>query len=423
MHGGLSMKYFFPDSQDFVDPDFDFITEKRDPLRVRQRDDAYAHQMLNTRPYDGLLISKAMVEGVPGKTSKTRYSEGQKYRLYREGANRYFRLGKRFEVMGDSGAFSYANEEKPPYSTDDLIEFYSKTKVNHGVSLDHIVFGFRDENSRKQSGLPSDKEERVGITLENAENFILRKKEFEFTPYGVAQGWDTDSYVQSSIELVKMGYEFITLGGIVTMDSSQIVRVLDEIVHKTNRRIGFHLLGIGRLDNLEQLRALNVLSIDSTTPLKQAFMDDKHNYHFKGIKYCAIRIPQSENNIKVKRIISSGRLSQKLVKERENTALTSIRLYDVGKLSIDETLESILAYEDLFSERRELLLPHYRKTLLDKPWKKCRCTICKKIGVEVIIYRGSERNKRRGFHNLHDFYSALLRNKEDAKKSHQSEAR
>ena len=98
------MKYFFPDSQDFVDPEFDFITEKRDPLRVRQRDDAYAHQMLNTRPYDGLLISKAMVEGVPGKTSKTRYSEGQKYRLYREGAHRYFRLGKRFEVMGDSGA-------------------------------------------------------------------------------------------------------------------------------------------------------------------------------------------------------------------------------------------------------------------------------------------------------------------------------
>ncbi|MEF1279669.1 hypothetical protein QTO05_11030 [Vibrio fortis] len=85
------MKYFFPDSQDFVDPNFDFETEKNKPLRVTQRDDVYAHHLLE-RPYDGLLISKAIVEGIPGKTDKTRYSRGQKYRLFREGAHRFFRL-------------------------------------------------------------------------------------------------------------------------------------------------------------------------------------------------------------------------------------------------------------------------------------------------------------------------------------------
>lgn len=417
------MKYYFPDSQDFVDPAFDFITEKRDVLHVRQRDDAYAHQMLNTRPYDGLLISKAMVDGVPGRAAKTRYAEGQKYRLYREGAHKYFRLGKRFEVMGDSGAFSYVNEIKPPYSTDDLIDFYCKADVNQGVSLDHIVFGYRDEKSRKRNGLPTDKELRVEITLENAEQLILRKKDYAFTPYGVAQGWDVTSYVQSAITLQKMGYKCVTLGGIVTMDSNQIVRVVTEIVQKTDKKLGFHLLGIGRLESLSTLHSLNVLSIDSTTPLKQAFMDDKNNYHFKDQKYCAIRIPQSANNSNVKRMISSGRLSQRLVIEKEMRALTSIREFDRNQLSIDDALESVLEYEDLFSVRRGILLPYYRKTLMDRPWKKCRCAICKKIGVEVIIFRGSERNKRRGFHNLHDFYSAFLRNRLDDKKSAQGLSR
>ena len=33
------MKFFFADSQDMVDPSFDFETEKRSEWRVRQRDD------------------------------------------------------------------------------------------------------------------------------------------------------------------------------------------------------------------------------------------------------------------------------------------------------------------------------------------------------------------------------------------------
>ena len=45
------MKFFFPDSQDQIDPDFDFETEERSPFRVRQRDDRYAHEVLADVPY------------------------------------------------------------------------------------------------------------------------------------------------------------------------------------------------------------------------------------------------------------------------------------------------------------------------------------------------------------------------------------
>ena len=38
------MKFFFPDSQDQVDPSFNFETEERSELRLRHRDDHYAHE-------------------------------------------------------------------------------------------------------------------------------------------------------------------------------------------------------------------------------------------------------------------------------------------------------------------------------------------------------------------------------------------
>ena len=47
---GTSMRFFFPDSQDQVDPSFDFMTEQRSIYRVRQRDDRYAHEVIQPPP-------------------------------------------------------------------------------------------------------------------------------------------------------------------------------------------------------------------------------------------------------------------------------------------------------------------------------------------------------------------------------------
>ena len=44
------MKFYFPDSQDLVDPSFDFVDEKRSRTRVRQRDDLYAHELFKNHP-------------------------------------------------------------------------------------------------------------------------------------------------------------------------------------------------------------------------------------------------------------------------------------------------------------------------------------------------------------------------------------
>src|SRR5437016_824861 len=68
--GNRLMKFFFPDAQDLVDPSFDFEAETRSEERVRQRDDLYAHEIFPEPPYDGLLVSKAIVEGQGGDGSR-----------------------------------------------------------------------------------------------------------------------------------------------------------------------------------------------------------------------------------------------------------------------------------------------------------------------------------------------------------------
>ena len=58
-------------------------------------------------------------------------------------------------------------------------------------------------------------------------------------------------------------------------------------------------------------------------------------------------------------------------------------------------------------EERSDLIHYYKRVLVDQPWKKCDCPICKNIGIDVAIFRGNNRNRRRGFHNVQVFYNTL----------------
>jgi len=49
----------------------------------------------------------------------------------------------------------------------------------------------------------------------------------------------------------------------------------------------------------------------------------------------------------------------------------------------------------------------YHELLEDRPWRQCDCKICQEIGIDVVIFRNSNRNRRRGFHNTYVFYKNL----------------
>ncbi|MCC9739404.1 tRNA-guanine transglycosylase DpdA [Streptomyces sp. MNU89] len=393
------MKFYFPDSQDLVSPTYDFVNDEYSPYRVRQRDDVYAHQAVTPIPYDGMLVSKAIVDGSMKGAGK--YSAPQRERFYRLGVRKFFRLPDECSTIGDCGAFNYIDEEHPPYEVDEVLDFYGRCGFDAGISIDHIIFGYIPQESGTEPEAAW--VERQQISLELAEKFLATAKKHGacFELVGAAQGWGPDSYAHSVAQLQKMGYRRIALGGMVPLKSHEILaclRAIDEVRHHDTE---LHLLGINRVDSMEQFARHGVTSFDSTSAFRQAFMDDRNNYHTATGAYTAIRVPQVDANPALKRLILSGSVSQAQAITAERACLRALRGFDRGEDSLEEVLGALAAYESLVLDpKKKSYLAYYERTLSDAPWRTCPCALCKKHGIEIAIFRGTERNKRRGFHNL-----------------------
>jgi hypothetical protein len=414
------MKFFFPDSQDFIDPSFDFLTERRLSGRLRMRDDRYAHEVFNHVPFDGLLVSKAIVDGVDGSGKTAKYSMAQRHRLLRVGVREFFRLDDRknsagLTTMGDCGAFSYVTQAEPPFSVDDVIDFYEGCGFDLGVSVDHVILAFDSTLDEGFPGLQVVSQEfqrRQEITLELAADFRRRHRtrKCRFEAIGVAQGWSPKSYAHSVLQLQRMGYRRIALGGMVPLKTRDILAVLVAVNDIRKPETTLHLLGVTRTDQIEAFDRYGVTSFDTTSPFLRAFKDAKQNYFTDAGSYTALRIPQVEGNRPLEKLIRSGKVDQRRARMLEQACLASVRgLTDTGGPE-DDALALLLEYEQLAGggkQGRGDRAAAYRRTLKERPWLHCGCEICHTVGVEVIIFRGSERNKRRGFHNLHVLYQRL----------------
>ena len=145
MRQEVKIKFIFADNLDLVDPNYDFIKDKSSPEREPYWDDCYPHELLGYAPYDGMLVSKAIVGGY---VRSGKYSESQAMRFKRIGARSFLRFEEKdypnTVIWGDCGAFSYANDDVPPYTVDQILEFYGDGQFTHGCSVDHIIFDFVD---------------------------------------------------------------------------------------------------------------------------------------------------------------------------------------------------------------------------------------------------------------------------------------
>jgi hypothetical protein len=407
------MKFFFPDSQDQIDPTFDFITEERSPYRIRQRDDCYAHETVSAPPFDGILVSKTIVDGTRHGAGK--YTQAQRYRLYRVGVRQFFRLdetnGPPLESMGDCGAFSYVKEDEPPYTPEEVIDFYAECSFDLGLSVDHVILGYNPMASTDSDDeMIANWRYRQLITLQLAKEFLsrCRARKVTFEPVGVAQGWSPTSYAAAVRVLQHVGYQRIALGGMVPLKTYEILSCLKAIDGIREPRTQLHLLGITRCDSIDRFRAFGVTSFDSTSPFRQAFKDDRDNYYTLNRTYTALRVPQVDANPKLKARIRAGQISQPAAVELEQRCLGLVRVYDTDTSTMQAALDALRAYEELYDGRQDRT-DAYRELLEDRPWRACPCGICEHAGIEVAIFRGSERNKRRGFHNLFVFHQRLQR--------------
>jgi hypothetical protein len=429
------MKFFMPDWDDRVDPTFDFGADAY-ALGRDVDGDVYAHEILRTPPYDGILMSRAVVE-----KGTRRFEE-----ILRQQAHAYFRLPETLEVFGDCGAFSYVNEDKPWYETEDVLEYYDAIGVDYGASVDHLVVstiyvtqGSTDSSAEgaavgterrvKVSMSEDESQRRMDLTIDNAREFLRlhRERGYGYVPVGVAQGWNPDTYAHSVRELLEMGYTSIALGGLARSHAAQVLAVvkavstaIQESCSRSAPETALHLFGVAKLGLVGDLRKHGVTSIDSASYLRKAWLRSGQNYLGPdGNWYTAIRIPQSYHP-RVQEYIRENGKSLDEVQEQEHYCLKALQRYSDSGLpdsELDSLLESIVDYDAhllRFGDdgqqlrNREITKERYRRSLEARPWEKCSCGICTALGVHVLIFRGTNRNKRRGFHNTWTFYQRLI---------------
>lgn len=425
------MKFLYSDTQDYVDPGYDFINDRNAPGRKRYWDDRYAHELMDPPPYDGLLISMSGIKAIPGvSVGSARYSLPEEQRFLRDGARKFLRFGgARFQnrmLMGDCGAFAYAELDRPAYTPEEVMDFYLDAGFTHGCSPDHIIFDFLPSNPPREE-VSQAISERYDITLENAREFrrLSRDEGDRFEPMGPVQGWSPQSMADAANHLEQMGYRYLAVGGLVPLRVDAIHLCLQAIRGAIKPSTKLHLLGFAKAEQIDQFLKYDIESFDSTSPLIRAFKDARANYYSEakegGLQYfSAIRIPQAIENPRLMKSIKSGALSAEELQTKESSALRAIRSFDRGEADVEETLDVLLEYQeclrigngDPVEKRQQESVKSralMRATLEAKPWKECSCAVCRDVGVEVIIFRASNRNKRRGFHNLGVYYRHLQR--------------
>ena len=421
------MKFIFADSLDYVDPAFDFIGDRSPAERQPYWDDAYPHEILGYAPYDGVLVSRGIVgdHRVKGK-----YTARQARRFHLVGVRKFLRLDKpefaHLEIFGDCGAFTYVQEERPPYSAAEMAEFYDECGFTHGCSVDHIIFDF-DPAGQGMAGGSDDAKARFEITLENADAFHRETLAIDasFMPLGVVQGWSPGSMAEAARRLVTMGYDYLAIGGMVPLKSPEIKLVLEAIRDAVPASTRLHILGFAKADDIDSFHGYDIASFDTTSPLIRAFKDAKQNYYLPGdglgLRYfTSIRVPQAIENPKLQRGVKKGMFRAEELVRLEALALNSLRAFDRGAADLEETLHNVLVYSAPLVEEKPYedckdsialarLAQRYRVTLTERPWKQCPCKICQDAAIDVIIFRGSNRNKRRGIHNLAVYHEHIER--------------
>ncbi len=370
------MKYFIPDWDDLVDPHYDFTRDRHSKAHEDDpRSDKYAHELFGKAPYDGVLVSRMTLEANKNKFANVRSV----------GIRKYLRLPGSLQTMGDCGAWGYVKQKKPPFTTREMLDYYEKCGFDIGVSIDHLIVHPYEEEW----------DVRYALTRKNASEMydLWARSEKKLRIIGVAQGWDSESYCNAVKELLEIGYDYIAIGGVAKMQSKPLIDILKAVspiikkkARKEVKKISLHVFGVARREMLAPFFSFGVTSFDSASFLRRAWLSSTENYHLRNENYTAIRVRASTQG--------------------EHALMHALECYGKREVGIEKLLPMLKKYE-LATTGNSDFLAEYVRTLRARPWEKCRCEICKNNGIQVAIFRGNNRNRRRGFHNTMVWYETF----------------
>ena len=417
-----SYLYFFPDWDDYVMEPFVHETASEEVGSQKKR---YAHQIFATddTPYDGMLVSLAQIYTGKGALSRLDAETADRGDLRKR-----MKIPKRLLLFGDCGAFSYAFDDKPPFSPAQAARLYHRLGFDVGASVDHIPLPEiikEDEkgNVIRRELTEDERRQRMKLTARNAEAFLAacRQHRYKFVPLGVIQGLDVRSYVRYVHRYIDMGYQHIALGGLVPKPDSEILEICCAVraaiqcrTRRQKENVWLHLFGILRPKIQSIFRLLGVSSFDSASYLRKAWLRSDQNYlAADGSRwYTAIRVPMSSSK-RLQETAGKKNILDEQLQAMEQRCLTALTNFDGTDETHQEVVDSVNDYGPLLERRGEdnHFFEKHNQVLTDRPWKKCRCPVCRAIGIQVVVFRGTGRNKRRGFHNTWVLYHKILRGK------------
>lgn len=413
--------YFLPDWEDMLDAGFDFVRDKFSCTDRAARNEIHCIQAMRPeRISDGVLVSLAQHQGTKGILKK--FEPTHIDALAPQSIRENYGLRAEQLAFGDCGAFSYVNNSSPTISTEQAAALYQLYGFDLGASVDHIpVSVIEDDGGSKKQLSYSTRAKRVALTKKNAEEFIdlHRRRRYTFLPVGVIQGISTSSYARQLEEYTEMGYRHVALGGLVPRSDHEIVEILHAVAKirkklPRSRKEGLwiHLFGVFRPRIQKEVREAGVSSFDSATYFRKAWLRSDQNYlGVDGKWYAAIRVPTTADPRTAKRLEASG-IDEQALARLEKQALTALNEYGEKRRSLETTLRAVAKYDFLLSrssDHGENLLASYERSLKSRIWEKCGCPVCSSIGIHALIFRGYNRNKRRGAHNTLMLYKQLHR--------------
>ena len=103
----------------------------------------------------------------------------------------------------------------------------------------------------------------------------------------------------------------------------------------------------------------------------------------------------------------SQSISTEQLEELESQCLSNLDDFDGTPELKKKVLDSVDDNGPLLQRKGEgnHFKDEHEKLMSDQPWKKCKCPVCKNLGIQVVVFRGANRNRRRGFHNTWVFLS------------------
>lgn len=405
--------YFLPDWDDMLDAGFDFRRDSFSGAKRKDRKEVHCTRLMGSeRVSDGVLLSLAQHVGVKSKGVLKKYAPTHDGTLSPEPIRETFGLSEDQWVFGDCGAFSYVDKPLPDIEPEQALAMYQLYGFDFGASVDHIPVPEISTQDGKRRLSAEERQDRIDLTRRNADRFLKRHKErrYNFLPVGVIQGLDPESYARMLGEYADMGYDCVGIGGLVPRSDKEIVEVMEAL--ERERRIScphmwIHLFGVYRPRVQAQLRELGLTSFDSATYFRKAWLRSGQNYlSADGSWQAAIRVPMTSDPRTRKRLEASEVPIEEL-ERLEQEALRALHEYGDRNRSLDSTLKAIKSYDFLLrrsDDHGSNLMASYERTLEERPWEQCGCEICRSTGIDVVIFRGANRNKRRGTHNTGILY-------------------